>query len=165
MSRRPGDRRPRREDRYPTDRHLPTEADINVHDTIDEKWAVKEYLGKTIEEIETRLCTSHAIDVTEELSGIGLKAFCFYITALVRYLKSDSSIGDSGVIDGFCGMVEWRLRNAREIKKCWPTLLDATDFVIEHIEKYDLIPIVYGHLPARLAAIQQRLRSLLNLSG
>jgi hypothetical protein len=133
---------------------LPTEADINVFDSLDERSAVRNFLGKTIDEAEA-MFRENAFYPCEDLMWMGPKAFCFYVTSAIRYLESDASAGDSDAVNCFVGTVEHRLSFSDAIEPSFPALREAMRFLLDHWDRYfhpDTIAI-YGDLPERAEAV------------
>ncbi len=139
---------------------LPTVADINVFDSLDEQAAVRRFLGKTLNEVETWCRDGFALDVTQDLYWIGPRAFNFYVEAVVRYLKSEASLGDSDAVNGFLGMTEFRLDDDPHPVVHWPTVLEGLNAVLDNYENFDVTPELYGDLRPRYAAIRQQLTAI-----
>lgn len=59
---------------------------------LDEKWALKNFLGKTQEEARETCRKSSA--VTEDFTYMAPAGLCFYLPAALSYLESDDSTGD-----------------------------------------------------------------------
>jgi len=57
---------------------------------LDEKWALKNFLGKTQAEAK-EMCRSAA--VTEDFTYMAAEGLCFYLPAALSYLESDESEG------------------------------------------------------------------------
>lgn len=81
---------------------LPTEQDINVYDSLDERAAVRNFLGKTREEIYVEL-KEYFFDcdyLVESFYYLGPKAFAYYIPAWERlyahYRHTESTEEDYG---------------------------------------------------------------------
>jgi hypothetical protein len=89
---------------------LPTESDINVFDSLDERSAVQRFLGKWRDEIEGRCRDGFAMRVIHDLWWMGYPAFAYYVEAVVNYLESDASADDSDAASCFIGLIEFRLK-------------------------------------------------------
>ncbi len=114
---------------------IPGLQDINVYDSLDERCAVKNFLGKNLGEAEAMIRDSP--HVFEDFSHMGPKAFCYYIQAFLSYLKSDASMEDSESAYSFCCTLECRLESdAEEIASALPVLMDGVQFMIEHADKF-----------------------------
>lgn len=80
-----------------TARGLPTLQDINVHDSLDERSAVRDFLGKTQDDIyrELKECIGDGVSLTESFYYLGPIAFAYYVQAWERlYLEYQGSIAD-----------------------------------------------------------------------
>lgn len=91
----------------------PSSADINVHNTLDERWAVGNFLGKTLEQAE-ELFRESAMTYQEDLQHMGPVAFRFYVPAFVTYLRSAASSGDSYAVNAFASLVRNRWESEPE---------------------------------------------------
>ncbi len=61
---------------------LPTAAEINVYDSLDERYACKNFLGKNLGEAE-ELFRENALHYSEDLEWMGPVAFRYYIRAYI----------------------------------------------------------------------------------
>ena len=65
---------------------LPGESDINVCDSPDERSAVKNFLGKSVEDILLRIPGEYQ-SLQEDLAFMGPRAFAYYAEAWERFLE------------------------------------------------------------------------------
>lgn len=138
---------------------LPTEAEINIHDSLDERWAVKNFLGKTLEEAEAQFAENF-LAYSEDLMCMGPRAFCFYIKAAISYLRSHSSRGDADALNSFCSTVDYRLDYESDaLADIVPMMQEAVDALIRDYERFEASDQVYGSLPKKLARLQCRLKA------
>ena len=80
-----------------TARGLPSLQDINVHDSLDERSAVRNFLGKTQDDIyrELKECIGDGVSLTESFYYLGPIAFAYYVQAWERlYLEYQGRICD-----------------------------------------------------------------------
>ncbi len=149
----------------------PAAAEINVHDSLDERWALEVFLGKSLSEAEA-IFRENDLANLGHLLWMGPKAFCYYVTAAIRYLESDSSAGSADGVNSFLFTLEHRLEFDRDgIAPAFPALRDAVRYILDHWEKFDVpgspedwgeytAPSqLYADLPARYAAVLQVLNS------
>jgi hypothetical protein len=116
---------------------LPTERDINVYDSLDERTAVKNFLGKTLQQAEEMFRNGGSQLYTEDLMWMGPNAFCYYVRAAVDCLKSDASAGDWYMLCGFCTAVEYQLKYYRPaIETSVPLLREALAYVLSSWAKF-----------------------------
>jgi hypothetical protein len=86
---------------------LPTAAEINIHDSLDERSACEHFLGKSVAEAET-LFRDNALYYQEDLMFMGPIAFRYYVPAFINYIRGEgSSRGDSDAINCFHGLVKF----------------------------------------------------------
>jgi len=135
---------------------LPTATDINpIPEDLDGRCAEEHFLGKTLEEAEALFCEASII-YQEDLMFMGVSAFRFYVQAAISYIRSDSSSGDSDIINCFAGILESRLEHeARELRPVALLLAGICGYIIEHYERFAVSPEIYGDLRPRYLALQQ----------
>ena len=66
---------------------LPRKEDINVYDSLDERSAVKNFYGKTLEEIYKRLFDEYE-SLQEDLAFMGPVGFAYYAQAWERFCRA-----------------------------------------------------------------------------
>ena len=134
---------------------LPTRQDINLHDSLDERHACKIFLGKSIEEAEA-LFRENALFYHEDLMWMGPVAFRFYVGAAIRYIQSEAASGDSDAVNSFAGVLELRLEHESvELVSIAEQLAAICGFIVEHYERFDLTPEIYGDVRGRFQVLQQ----------
>src|SRR4051794_16209879 len=96
----------RRFDESPAWRHvlmtLPTQAEINVYDSLDERCACSHFLGKTLEDAQA-LFASNALAYQEDLMFMGPIAFRYYLEAAIRYIEATR---DDVMVSALAGVLE-----------------------------------------------------------
>lgn len=134
---------------------LPTRQDINVHDSLDERSACENFLGKSLQEAEA-LFVENSLQYQEDLMFMGAAGFRFYVQAAINYIQSEAAIGDSDMINCFAGLLEHRLEfEAEELVAVAPMLSAVCRYILEHYDKFDLTPKIYGDLRSRFQALEQ----------
>ncbi|MFM7315484.1 MAG: hypothetical protein ACKO5E_00925, partial [bacterium] len=78
----------------------PTEQEINVYDSLDERCAVKNFVGKSQQEAEL-MFRENFLTYQEDLMWMGPVAFAYYLVPAMNYLKSIHSNGDSDAVSCF----------------------------------------------------------------
>jgi len=132
---------------------LPTVKDIN--NSLDEQHACKVFLGKSVEEAEA-LFRENALAYHEDLMWMGPVAFRFYVDSSIRYIRSEASSDDSGAINSFAGVLEFRLEHEPiELAPIAEGLLTICDYVIRHYERFGLKAEIYGDVRARFQKLHQ----------
>ena len=83
---------------------LPRQEDINVYDSLDERSAVRSFLGKTREDILQRLPGEYE-SLQEDLAFMGPVAFAYYAPAWEEFCRTRPSDDPEGTED----IVRWTL--------------------------------------------------------
>lgn len=126
---------------------IPTESQISVYDSLDEQWAVKHFLGKSLEEAEA-LFRQNFLYYQEALMWMGPVAFAYYVKAAIRYLLGDDSDGDADAANTFHGLIRFRLDLEPEsIRPVRPLLHSALIGIISKFDRFGCEPGIYGNLP------------------
>lgn len=119
---------------------IPTREDINVYDSLDERVACQNFLGKNLDEAEA-LFRENSLYYQEGLMWMGPVAFRYYLTAIIRYIESDACRGDSMLIFAFVSLLEFKLQYDREeLPPVALQLASACDFILEHYGRYAFSP-------------------------
>jgi hypothetical protein len=122
---------------------LPTLADINVYDSLDERWAVGNFLGKTLAQAE-ELFRESAMTYQKDLQHMGPVAFRFYVPAFVTYLRSAASSGGSYAVNSFASLVRNRWESEpRELEPVRDLLADACRTVLAEWDRFGVDEAVY----------------------
>ena len=136
---------------------LPSEQDINVYDSLDEKTAVQHFLGKDLQDAEVLFRDSLFI-YHEDLMSMGPVAFCFYVRAYINYLRSDFSLDDCHNASAFRMLLDYRLdTDPDDISSVIPVLLEAVEYMIANMDKFSIFPDIDGNLAEKYAALRDRL--------
>jgi hypothetical protein len=134
---------------------LPTAEDINIYDSLDERNACQNFLGKSVEQAEA-LFRENGVVYQEDLMWMGPVGFRFYVEAIVRYLESEAAAGDSDIVSCFAALLEFRLEEDHgQFVLVADRLVGICDYLIEHYDRFDVTPEIYGDVRARLAALRQ----------
>ena len=87
---------------------------------------------------------------------MGPNAFRFYVQAAISYIQSESVTGDSDIISCFASILEDRLEyEAEELRPVAELLASICGYILEHYDRFDLTPEIYGDVRARFQALQQ----------
>ena len=129
---------------------LPTASEINpIPEDLDGKYAVKHFLGKTLEEAEG-LFRENSLHYQEDLMFMGPVAFRFYVHAAINYIQSPEAIGDPDIINCFAGILKVQLGcAAEELAPVAAALASVCDYILEHYDQFDVMPEIYGDLRPR----------------
>jgi hypothetical protein len=141
---------------------LPTAAEINVHDSLDERHACENFLGKSVEEAEV-LFRENALFYQEDLMWMGPVAFRFYVESVIRYIQSDAASGDSDAVSCFATVLEFRLeQEPAELVSVGGRLASICGYIIKRYERFDLAPEIYGDVRVRFRTLQQAFLRMLS---
>jgi hypothetical protein len=134
---------------------LPTAKEINPHDDLDGRVACKNFLGKSLEEVEA-MFRENSTYYEGGLMWMGPIAFRFYVPALIHYIQSEAAASDSDIINCFAGLLEFRLEHeAAELFPIAEQLAAVCDYIIQHYGRFDLSPEIYGDLRPRFQSLQR----------
>jgi hypothetical protein len=134
---------------------LPSRQDINVYDSLDERNACEHFLGKTLEQAEA-LFRENSLCYQGDLMWMGAAAFRFYVQAAIRYAQSEAAAGDSAFASCLAMIFEFRLQHgAAELVPIAGQLADTCGYFVEHYERFDLTPEIFGDVRARFQKLQQ----------
>jgi hypothetical protein len=137
---------------------LPAAIEINpIPEDLDGQHAVRNFLGKSLEEAEA-LFRESAITYSDDLLVMGESAFRFYVPAAASYIQSEAAMGDSDAVSCFAGLLEHRLEfGAEELAAVAPLLASACRHILQHYESFDITLAIYGDLRPRFRALEQTL--------
>lgn len=138
-------------------KRIPIESQINVFDSLDERWAVKNFLGKSLDEAEA-LFRENFIHYQEALMWMGPVAFAFYAKAAMQYLLSAQSTGNSDAASSFGVLIQFRLDH--ELEALIPVKTDLCEFIrnlLPEISRFDCDPTVYGDVAGKYKLILEKL--------
>ena len=134
---------------------LPTAKEINPYDDLDGRAACRNFLGKSLDEAEA-LFRENPTHYQEDLMWMGPVAFRFYVPALIHYIQSEAAAGDSDIINCFAGLLGFRLEHeAGELVPIAEQLASICRYIIQHYDRFDVTPDIYGDLRPRFQTLQQ----------
>lgn len=134
---------------------LPTAKEINPYDDLDGQVACKNFLGKTLDEVEA-MFRENSTYYQEGLMWMRPIAFRFYVPALIHYIQSEAAVGDSDIINCFAGLLEFRLEHeAAELLPIAEQLASVCGYIIQHYSRFDLNLEIYGDLRPRFQSLQR----------
>ena len=123
---------------------LPTENEINIYNSLDEITASEHYYNKSLKEIEV-LLRDYSLDYCQDLMWIGPVAFNFYLDAIINYLKSKFSDGDSDIVNCLLSVMEYRLEQKEFVLAVKPVNI-IVDYIIGHYDKFEVDAAIYTDL-------------------
>ena len=122
---------------------LPNRQEIKPHDDLDGRVACEHFFGKSLEEAEAMFRAS-PIYYQSDLMWMGAAAFRFYLPAVVRFVRHETS-DISDFVAHFAGTLEFRLEY--EPQKLAPVATPLTDlcyYIIEHWSSFAAGTEPYG---------------------
>ena len=141
----------------------PSREDIDVYHSLDEASACKHFLGKSLDEAEA-LFRDNSIYYEEDLLWMGPVAFRFYIHAAIRYVQSDHAIGDSDIVNCLAGTLRHRMQHEplSALQPIAEPLAVFCAYVVEHLDRFDADPQIYGDLRSDYSALVTAFQRLTN---
>ncbi|MFM1802113.1 MAG: hypothetical protein RJA81_1465 [Planctomycetota bacterium] len=125
---------------------LPTESQINVFDSLDERCAVKHFFGKSLEEAKS-LFQENFLYFQEDLMFMGPVGFAYYVQAAIEYLLSDAADGDADAANTFYGLIRFRFEQEPEtIEPVRPLVLSALKAIHAKFDRFCCVTEIYGDL-------------------
>jgi len=139
---------------------LPTEAEINVYDSLDERAAVLVFYGKTLEEAE-ELFRENSLRYQEGLMWMGPKAFDYYMDAAINYVKSPAGVRDEAMVHAITSILDYRLDNGDIPQASLPKLLALVEWVVDNYDRFSMDP-VYVDTKEKYLRLRDRMRGARN---
>jgi hypothetical protein len=136
--------------------NLPTAEEINPFpQSLDGQNAVRNFLGKSLEEAET-LFRESSLTYQEDLMFMGAPVFRFYVLAAINYIQSDAANGDSDIVSCFAAILEYRLEfEPDEMAAAASWLASSCAYILEHYTRFAIAPEIYGDLKPRFESLRE----------
>ncbi len=117
---------------------LPTASEINpIPEDLDGQHAVKNFLGKSLDEAEALLRESH-LRYSEDLMFMGPIAFRYYIPAEISYIRSELPNAHPPTLFGFAGILgQWLEFQPDELIPVAKELAEICGDVLERYARFD----------------------------
>jgi hypothetical protein len=123
------------------DEAIPTRDAINIYDTLDERCAVDNFLGKDRQAAEA-MFRENFVRYQEDLMWMGPRAFCYYLPAALAYAMSDESALSSIELELLLNTIEFQLQNEEEaIAPLFPAFREGIGAVVAWFERFGDDPI------------------------
>jgi hypothetical protein len=136
---------------------LPTAEEINVFDSLDERCAVENFLGKDLEQARS-LFREDFRRYQEDLMFMGPLAFQFYVPAAIDYLLSEEADCAADAAVSFCGLIEYRLDyDAAAIAPVGPIIREGILGILRDVDRYGCDAAIHGDIAGRYRALLSRL--------
>lgn len=137
---------------------LPTAADINVYNSLDETSACEHFLNKSLDQAEA-LFREDSAYYQEDLMWMGPKAFRYYLPAATNYLRSDDAIGDDHFIDSLYEIVMFRL-DLEGFSDAIDPVEEMIEYILDNYEKFNVATETYGDLREKYKQLRARVKVL-----
>ena len=127
---------------------LPSRQEINPYDDLDGRVASEHFFGKSLEEAEAMFRES-SIFYQSDLMWMGAQAFCFYLPAVVRFVRQETA-DISDFVAHFAGTLEFRLEHEpQELAPVATQLAELCGYITEHWSRFEAGSEPYGDVGAR----------------
>ncbi len=126
---------------------LPKEEDFFFDDDVDEKWALKHYLGKDINEASILYFQLDPLSKAQDFDLVGITAFNYYIFGAFRYLQDPRSRNEPDV---FSALPEILLSRSDEyVHPIANYVVTFSDWAIENYVKFKVSEHIYGDVKSK----------------
>jgi hypothetical protein len=137
---------------------LPTAEEINVFDSLDERCAVANFLGKDLEQAQELFRDSFQ-RYQEDLSWMGPKAFRFYVPAAINYLLSSDSKDDGDAVSSFYYLIDHALHwDAAKLPAVALIIREGIVGILAKFDQYNFDQITREKVAARYQRLLSRLQ-------
>jgi hypothetical protein len=126
-------------------KEIPNKAEWGNHkEDVDINRAYQIFGGKSIDEVQDILSVG-LLNFISEFQYMPAGPFNYYVRAIIHYLYSDKSKGDSDSPSIFMGIIKYRVENYYEnMKEIMPILIEAIKYISERQEYYESDQEIYG---------------------
>lgn len=138
--------------------NLPTKEEINVYNSLDEISACEHFLNKTLQQAEA-MFRENSSYYQEDLMWMGIRAFNFYLQAVINYLKSDESAGDDYLIDCLYEIVMFRLKE-KQFCLVIDRVNEMIDYIIGNYDKFKVDKNIYRDLIGKYRQLKSQLNEM-----
>lgn len=136
---------------------IPTESEINVHNSLDEIVARDHFLNKSVGESEL-LFREDSAYYQEDLMWMGPYAFAFYLWSAIAYVKSEYSSDDDHIISCLYDVLVFRSKEDGFLLAS-AGVKDLASYVIDNFPKFSVDRRVYGDLLEKYRGLRDRLNA------
>ena len=139
---------------------LPTAKAIDPYDSLDGRSACENFLGRNLDEAEA-LFRENSLHYQEALMWMGPVAFRYYVQAAIRYIQSEAATDDHAIVSCLASILEFRLEyESAELVPIADQLAAICCYIIEHYERFDLTPEIFGDVRAHFQMLHETFLSL-----
>ena len=141
---------------------IPTEGDLRGGGGLDEKYVVKHFCGKTLEEAAD-MFAKNAEFYTGDFLWMGVKGYFYYIHAIKKYLRSDEGKDNMQVYSETLGYMKFRMEQEPEFRAAFAEhreeilgilqlmKTNLEDYVTNHAEDEENLFSIYHEIPGMLS--------------
>jgi hypothetical protein len=134
---------------------IPTKADFGDLACLDVDHAWKQFGGKTMDEAAA-LFASNPFFYQEDLLYMGISAFHFYFSVVLRYLTSDEARCDDHTVSAIATVLEKRLEyELSGMLPSFPEIRCVCDYVVSNYPKFEVDEDIWGNVKNRYSAIRK----------
>ena len=136
--------------------NIPCREDIDLHGSLDEQTAARNFEGKSLNEAEA-LFRENSLYYQEDLMWMGPVAFRFYVQAAIACVESTHAIGDSDMVSCLASIFSFRCENNVDgMAPCAALLSAFCRRVIQQFERCDADPEFYPGLREQYQQLAER---------
>ena len=140
---------------------IPTALEINPYDDLDGRTALKNFLGKSFQDA-TEMFMQNSYSLSEDLMWMGIKAFAFYLPAVIPYLESDESQYDCFTASSLISTFRFRLEHEPEtIQIAGNPMISVLRVIQRNFPKYDADQTAYPNLQIELQKLIEQIEGRL----
>lgn len=121
---------------------LPKEDDFYFDGDVDEKWAIKHYLGKDINETSKLYFKLDPLSKAQDFDLVGIKAFNYYMFGAFRYLQDSRSSNEPDVYSALPKIL--LSRSNENVIPIVDYVVSFCDWAIENYSKFEVHDQIYG---------------------
>ena len=114
---------------------LPGKSEFIVSGSLDERWAYRDFHGKTKDEVRAML-DDNFLHYQERFMFMGPCAFCFYIDAMIGYLKSTACDEDDVRIYISLCLLRLRYGEGHQLVSCATKVADSLEWLAQKMEPH-----------------------------
>lgn len=146
---------------------LPSKEEFYFDGSLDEKYAIKVYLGKDFDFVKNKFCDHTPLAILQDLYNIGINAFRYYVFGACRYLQT-VDLSDTYVVDDasevYCALVDiLKIKfqtNPQEMQYIASYMKKFAKFAIENYESFDINEEIYGNVKEKWQELIKKIENL-----
>jgi len=147
----------------PIFKSLPTEEDFYYDGDCDERYTIKEYLGKDIDYVINRYHHLCGISVLHDFYFVGTKAARYYLFGAFRYLQEDEK-DEFEALGVYTALPKVLLKHLEENSKDMAYIADYLirfcQWAIDNYEKFNVDEEIYGDTRQKYMELLDKIRSI-----